>query len=105
MNAVKEVQQAFEEFEKVQNKFKHFGARDTEPGWVFHDLIRNAVNTGKGELPRSTSGWQLYSEKGTGAAVKELTKAAKKARDLTLKHWGNIDVRNIVQGARWRVDF
>lgn len=105
MNAVKEVEQAFKEFSEAQKNFSKFGAGDTEPDWQFQNIIRNAVTKGKGALPRSVRGWELYDMEGAGKAVKGLNKAAKKARDLTLKHWGNIEVRKLVEGECWRVGF
>jgi hypothetical protein len=106
MNAEQQVRAAFDDFEDAQKQFSEFGAYDTEPSWEFHNLIRNAVTTGKGVLPRSARGWQMFDEmEGIGNAIKGMNKAAKKARDLTLKHWGNIKVREFVKGECWRVDF
>jgi hypothetical protein len=106
MKALTEVKQAFKEFNEAQSNFSNFGAYDTEPDWQFQNIIRNAVTKGKGVLPRSVRGWELYYDmEGAGKAVKGLNKAAKKARDLVLKHWGNIEVRKFVMDECWRVDF
>ena len=57
------VEAVFEEikkFETVQNKYKEYGARDSEPDGVFQRVI-DAAGRGKEPLiPRTGDAWQLY---------------------------------------------
>lgn len=49
-------------FEKEQLRFAKFGAYDTEPRGVFKELMCQLADGEDPEVPRSVSGWQLFSD-------------------------------------------
>lgn len=49
------------QFEKLQSKFKEYGAYDTEPDGVFQRLLDRAINGDGPAIPRTGEGWELYS--------------------------------------------
>lgn len=67
-----------EEFEAVQDKYKEWGATDSEPNGQFVKLMRHAV-AGL-EFPEvKPEDWQLFTSKpGWKRAAQRLTSAAKK---------------------------
>ena len=74
------------EFEKLQNQYASFGARDTEPDGVFQYLLWDAFKEKAYTIPEDTQGWQLYSSVPGGLAVaQKLSESARKCIDCVLK--------------------
>jgi len=66
-------------FEKLQNKLKHYGAWDTEPDDISHNLVVDALNKSLlGEkfiqvIPSDAIGWALYTDmNGVQKAARQL---------------------------------
>jgi predicted enzyme related to lactoylglutathione lyase len=58
--AVTTLQEAIRRFEFMQNKYRQFGALDTEPDGVFQRLIADTFEGKEPAIPRSGAGWELY---------------------------------------------
>lgn len=71
---VKQVKEAIEKFYKLQILHKDCGALDSEPYRIFHRVVRQVLNGEEVYVPNSRLGWQLYKDKDSFAAVKDLTK-------------------------------
>jgi len=52
--------EAISKFEFMQNKYRQFGALDTEPDGVFQRLLVDAFEGKEPAIPRSGAGWELY---------------------------------------------
>lgn len=48
-------------FEKIQSKYREYGANDTEPDGIFQRIIDDAVQGKEPAIPRSGRGWELYA--------------------------------------------
>jgi hypothetical protein len=55
------IKNAIKNFEAVQNKFRSFGANDTEPDSVFQGILWAVINDEDTSIPMSGDGWELYS--------------------------------------------
>jgi hypothetical protein len=98
-----EIRAALDAFEALQKKYSEFGTTDTEPGWVFHNVIRQAVNR-KPFRVSPDSGWEIFtSVRGHEKVSRELTEAAQKVYDAVLK--ANADDVKALEGYAWRVSF
>lgn len=72
--------EALAKFRATQERWAHYGAWDTEPRWVFEQLIEGTYAGKPVMVPTSVLGWQLYSGmKGNGLAAAALTRAATRA--------------------------
>lgn len=91
---INEIEKAIAVHRSIAFEYKRFGACDSEPYWVFENMVQDTLRGGKGKLPISCADWQLYSTMATGPAVREMTKSAKVVRDLFKKHRKNTDVYN-----------
>ncbi|WP_353208420.1 hypothetical protein [Sphingorhabdus sp.] len=94
------------EFEKVQSKYREYGANDTEPDGVFQSLIDKAVHGKAPSVPRTGSGWDLY------ASSMDCTEAAQALHDAALVVVQNIEatpirdlelVKEYLRGVCWRI--
>lgn len=103
------VGELLKQFKDRQNREVEFGARDTEPDWVWQDYIARALGMRKGaaRLPDDAEQWELYSEMpGAEEAALRLTQAL---RELTqgLKQLVAEDppaVIDALRGKLWRLD-
>lgn len=66
-------------FEKLQIKYKNYGAYDTEPDGVFQRLIDRAIKGEGPSVPRTGDAWELY------AGSMDCTEAANALHDQALK--------------------
>lgn len=71
------IQMVHDAFCTLQSKLREWGATDTEPGYVYEDCLRRAINGEPFILVDGTDNpWQLYSSmKGYKEANKKLTTA------------------------------
>ena len=76
---------AVKKFEAVQEKFREQGAWDSEPSWVFKDMMRKAIKNGGEFVPECKRGWQLYSGGKGATAAAQLNTAAKRVHNLIQK--------------------
>ena len=53
--------QEIEKFEEIQCKHSKCGATDTEPNWVFTNLMRKLFKGRKLYVPKSADGWELFT--------------------------------------------
>jgi len=102
------IKKKFEDFEKAQYELREFGASDSEPDWVFQDIIRQIIKGDKAEIPASANDWQIFSNmKGSNRAAKILsskTEALVKAiQNVTVAELQ--EVREYLKGQCHRVDF
>lgn len=88
---------AVKKFEAVQTKFSDEGACDSEPSWVFKDLMRKAIKNGGEFVPVSKRGWQLYSGGKEATAAAQLNTAAKRVHNLIQKQ-SHVAVK---QASKW----
>jgi hypothetical protein len=69
-------------FEKTQQKYRSFGAMDTEPDGVFQGLLRAAVDGKTPNVPRTANAWELYANSmNCDEAAAALEKAARAVVD------------------------
>lgn len=66
-------------FEATQQKYKQFGAYDTEPDGIFQWVIDQAVKGLKPDVPRTGDKWDLYD------TSMDCTEAAQALHDQALK--------------------
>lgn len=57
---INEIFHEIKQFEKLQSKFRDYGANDTEPDGVFQNLLDKAINGHGPAIPRTGAGWDLY---------------------------------------------
>lgn len=74
-----EIFAAIKAFEKLQERYRKFGAWDTEPDGVFQQVLKNAVDGTQPKIPRTGDHWQLYSHS------MNCDEAANALHDQTLK--------------------
>ena len=101
-----QIKKAHNAFVTAQQSLKKYGAQDSEPSWVYHDGLRNALFGEPLTIP-STNAFQLYqSVPGFHGANMELFRKANKVVNLIpntpLKESGT--VRAWVKDTAWRVD-
>ena len=69
-------------FEKTQQKYRSFGAIDTEPDGIFQRLLCDAVNSKTPSIPRTADAWELYANSmNCDEAAAALEKAARAVVD------------------------
>ena len=69
-------------FEKTQQKYRSFGAMDTEPDGVFQRLLCAAVDGKTPNVPRTADAWDLYANSmNCDKAATALEKAARAVVD------------------------
>jgi hypothetical protein len=69
-------------FEKTQQKYRSFGAIDTEPDRIFQRLLCDAVNGETPWIPRTADAWELYANSmNCDEATAALEKAARAVVD------------------------
>lgn len=66
------VKRIFDEFGKLQTRWRDCGAGDTEPDTVFQYIIVDAINGKETKVPSDGTGWQLFSVLGMIEAAKQL---------------------------------
>ena len=65
------------EFENAQQKYRSFGASDTEPDGIFQSLLDKAVHGKNPNVPLTGNDWELYaSSMDCAEAAKALHDAA-----------------------------
>ncbi len=70
-------------FDRLQKKYRRYGAQDTEPDGLFQELLVKAVKGKSFTVPSSPDDWELYSEtKGANAAADALGAAANACVDF-----------------------
>jgi hypothetical protein len=80
---VEKLQEAIRRFERTQNKYRQFGALDTEPDGVFQQLLVAALDGYETAIPRSGAGWELYdSSMDCTEAAAALSEAAREVIDI-----------------------
>ncbi len=102
---MKALELAWQNFRDTQEKYSGEGACDTEPDWVFEDIIRKLLEGREFEIPTTASGWQLYSgmsSSDTGA--RELGNAAEKVVEALRQKLHNRMAVSWVLDQLWRVD-
>jgi len=68
-----------EEFYKVSDEYREFGATDTEPRCNFSIAVGKVLTTGVGKTPRGAESWELFTfSMNCGKAGRALTKACAK---------------------------
>lgn len=55
------VKNAVKQFKAVQEKYRAFGATDTEPDAIFQGILMAARKGKDFEIPQSGAGWELYA--------------------------------------------
>jgi hypothetical protein len=75
---VKAVFNEITKFQATQQKYKEFGACDTEPDGVFQWLVDQAVKGLKPDIPRTGAKWDLYD------SSMDCTEAARALHDQAL---------------------
>lgn len=61
VGTVDAVKAAIKTFESVQDKYREYGARDTEPDGIFQGIIWDVINDKDASIPMSGDGWELYA--------------------------------------------
>ena len=100
------LKQEVEKFEKIQLKFDSLGADDTEPDFIFQDLVYSAFEGEPKPLPTDARGWNLYSDTpGTGGAANELSNQAARIIRLLgeIKISEMAGVKRYLQQVCWRI--
>lgn len=71
MARLDELRVAVAEFERLQRKYRKYGASDTEPCVIFRSILRKAAAGDSYHTERDASGWELYVDeaKSVEAAV------------------------------------
>jgi len=100
----REIKEVIKEFEEVQESLRDFGAGDTEPDWVFHNVIRCAVQ-GKDFPANEPEYWELFeTEEGWTEAARMMTTAAEKVYNFVREEAKIADIEYL-RSYCWRVDF
>ena len=73
----------------IMHGFSKFGAEDTEPDSVYHSLLADAVNGAEVEVPRTASGWELYTMQDSNLAARAMASHTKYVVNLIQKHMGS----------------
>jgi hypothetical protein len=55
------VKAAIKYFEKTQEKYREYGAYDTEPDSIFQNILNKAIDGKDVKIPQTGEGWELYS--------------------------------------------
>lgn len=83
MAQLHEVKAAIKNFSTVQQRFSNFGACDSEPCYVFADLLRKTIRGKEPTVPKTAEDWQLYSSSmDCSVAAAALHDAAREVVDL-----------------------
>lgn len=83
MSIAQELKETLARFGKARIKYRSYGAADGEPGWVFRDLLKAALEGDEVRVPGDGEGWQLYSASmDCTAAALDLTFIALRAVNL-----------------------
>lgn len=82
MTRLEQIQEAIKEFDRLQNKYRKFGAYDTEPDAVFQELLVDAFNGDEVLIPQNGEKWELYLDMNCIEAANALHDGAKKVVDL-----------------------
>ena len=93
---------ALDEFEKVQSKYRKFGAFDTEPDAIFHCLIMKTLQNKLVILPKTAQEWDLYSSMNCTEAINALNLAAKKVLDIVKEMSNDHSVHEYLKDYCWR---
>lgn len=59
--AVQAVKEAIRRFELTQDKYRDYGARDTEPDAIFQGIVWRTCNGKDANIPQTGSDWELYA--------------------------------------------
>ena len=91
---IKNIIEEISEFKKLQDKYSEFGARDTEPDYLFQLMLFSDISGRGSFIPNSVNGWQLFDIKGSIKIAAELTHKAKKIssliKEVKLKDYFNL---------------
>jgi hypothetical protein len=95
-------------FEAAQERWKEYGAADTEPDGIWQGLVRDAIFGRTPKIPETADEWDLFDqEPGAEAAAAALAAAARAAVEaiggLPLAAVGPI--RDSLRGYCWRVAY
>lgn len=104
--AVTTLKEAISRFEKVQEKYRSFGAGDTEPDGVFQRIVADAFEGKEPAVPRSGAGWELYdSSMDCTEAASALYTAACAVVDVieTAKIRDYAAMKKFVENYCWRI--
>ena len=93
-------------FEKLQEKYKQFGAWDTEPDGIFQKILSDAVKGKNPKLPRTGAQWELYSssvncEEAANALHDQALKIVRRIESAQIKDLNEIKRR--VSAYCWRL--
>lgn len=104
--AVTTLKEAIRKFEKTQDKYRSFGAMDTEPDGVFQQIVADAFAGKEPAVPRSGSGWELYdSSMDCTEAATALSAAAREVVDVIenakIRDYG--EIKKFIDDYCWRV--
>ena len=91
---------------KLSSQYSKFGAADSEPEWVFHDMIRSILQGKLHNVPKGTREWQLYDIPGSSRAADALTCYAETVFKLVSTMIERLDREDVTEALRvhlWRV--
>lgn len=97
---------AIREFNATQDKYREFGANDTEPDSVFQWCLYQHYRGESHHMPKTADDWDLYSTvKGVGVAARALTSKLKKCLTVldrtTIKQ--QREIKELLESELWRV--
>lgn len=55
------LKKTIKQFEAAQQKYREFGAQDTEPDGVFQGVLMRAIKGKDAKVPTTGRGWELYA--------------------------------------------
>ena len=102
-----DIKPALVELDEVFASQREFGATDTEPDGVLHQILHSVLDHKEFVVPRGARGWQLYDMPGSSGSARTLAQAVisfiRMYRSLsgTGLQWAN--VRNDIQQYAWRI--
>lgn len=94
------IKQEVEKFEALQEKHIKHGAHDTEPDFIFQDLLYSLLEGEPKEVPTTVSGWQLYHQEGAAVAANELANQTKRI----LRMIGEVKVSDLAELRKYLTD-
>lgn len=99
-----EIQEAIDAFTELQSELEEFGAADTEPETMFHEIIRLAVAGESFPDGLDAERWDLDSESEPEEAARSLTEAAQTVYDV-IRTDADADDFDALKAYAWRTSF
>jgi hypothetical protein len=96
---------AIKAFEKTQQKYKQFGAYDTEPDGIFQQLLLHALEGKQPDPPRSGAKWELYAasmncEEAAEALNSAAIRVIRLIENAPIKHYD--EIKRYIDKYCWR---